>query len=120
MSNRETIPDVPSHELDANLVQLEEHPYNVTPCHIRTYSDILHQINASFLEGAICALDIFGSMPVRRCMDSSAESNWGALRGDWETLGEDMKQVMLVVSEKNCLNRKSPEGDSPYATPGHR
>ena len=71
----------------------------------RTRSDILYQCEASFLEGMIRAFDIFGVMPVRGCSDSSDESTLAVMRGDWETVGEDLWKTMRSFDHEHNLNR---------------
>ena len=61
----------------------------------RTRSDILYQIRPSFLEGMARAFDLFGAMPVRRCSDSSPDANIAAIHGDWMTIGDDLRKVMI-------------------------
>ena len=42
----------------------------------------------------IRAIDLFGEVPVRQCMDSSYEAVWAALASDWETVGRDFWNAM--------------------------
>ena len=67
----------------------------------RTRSDILYQIRPTFFEGMARAFDLFGTMPVRRCSDSSPDANTAAIHGDWMTIGDDLRKVMIDFEREN-------------------
>ena len=70
----------------------------------RTRSDFLYQFRPSFLEGFVRVFDIFGTMPVRGCRYHSPEADAKALRGDWETIGEDLRGAMMEFEVENGLD----------------
>ncbi len=69
----------------------------------RTYSDILYQVRPSFVEGMARAFDLFGTMPIRRCPDSSTDANAAAIHGDWKTIGDDMRKVMIDFENEHGI-----------------